>query len=316
MIALVEGASRRKTPNEIALSILLASLTLIFLLAVVTLAPMAAYAGAQHVGGRPGRPAGLPDPDHDRCPAVRDRHRRHGPTRASQRAGHVRPGGRGRRRREHPAAGQDRHHHLRQPSGRRLPARARRRPDAACATRPGCPAWPTRRRRAARSSTWRWPQGARRRATCPRGRDFVEFTAQTRMSGVDLADGPADPQGCGLGGAGLARRLDDPTEVVDAASTRSPPPAARRWWWPADRPATAPVLGVIHLKDVVKHGMRERFAQLRAMGIRTVMITGDNAADREGDRRRGRGRRLPGRGHAGGQDGLIKASRPAAGWSR
>ena len=62
-----------------------------------------------------------------------------------------------------------------------------------------------------------------------------------------------------------------------ASSTASPPPAAPRWW-SAERvdgqPARA--LGVIHLKDVVKQGMRERFDELRRMGIRTVMITGDN----------------------------------------
>ena len=79
MIALVEGSSRRKTPNEVALSILLSSLTIIFLLAVATLAPMAAYAGAEPSPVDLGRAAGLPDPDHHRCAAQRHRHRRHGP---------------------------------------------------------------------------------------------------------------------------------------------------------------------------------------------------------------------------------------------
>ena len=60
------------------------------------------------------------------------------------------------------------------------------------------------------------------------------------------------------------------------------------------------VLGVIYLKDVVKEGMRDRFDQLRAMGIRTVMVTGDNRAHRGQDRRGGRRRRLPRRGDAGG----------------
>ena len=54
--------------------------------------------------------------------------------------------------------------------------------------------------------------------------------------------------------------------------TKWPGREARRWWW--RRMARA--LGVIHLKDIVKGGMKERFEQLRAMGIRTVMITGDN----------------------------------------
>ena len=85
------------------------------------------------VPDRAGRAAGLPDPDHHRRAALGDRHRRHGPAGAAQRAGHVRPRGRGRRRREHPAAGQDRHHHPRQPAGRGVPPRRgrRRRPTLA-----------------------------------------------------------------------------------------------------------------------------------------------------------------------------------------
>ena len=86
MIALVEGASRQKTPNEIALNILLASLTIIFLLAVATLQPLAIFSGAKQSDHRPGGPARLPDPDHDRGAAQRDRHRRHGPPGAAQRA--------------------------------------------------------------------------------------------------------------------------------------------------------------------------------------------------------------------------------------
>ena len=101
------------------------------------------------------------------------------------------------------------------------------------------------------------------------------------------------------------------------SSTASPPPAAPRWSWPSGidgRPAR--VLGVIHLKDVVKDGMRERFDELRPMGIRTVMITGDNplTAKAIAD-------------EAGVDDflaeatpedkmALIRGSRRAAGWSR
>ena len=85
MIALVEGAKRQKTPNEIALNILLAALTIIFLLVV---RHAAAVLALQRRGGRPGhadhghgagRAAGLPDPDHDRRAALGHRHRRHGP---------------------------------------------------------------------------------------------------------------------------------------------------------------------------------------------------------------------------------------------
>ncbi len=142
MIALVEGAERQKTPNEIALNILIAGLTLIFLLAVVTLQPFALYSVASAGAGsdsdrrRPGRAAGLPDPDDHRRPAVRHRHRRHGPRDAAQRPGDERQGRRGGRRRQHAAARQDRHHHARQPPGGGVPAGRRRDRQ---------PSWPMRR---------------------------------------------------------------------------------------------------------------------------------------------------------------------------
>ena len=105
MIALVEGAERQKTPNEIALNILLAGLTIIFLLAVVTLQPFAVYSGCAADGVRAGVAAGLPDSDHHRRTAFRDRHRRHGSPGATQRPGHVRTRGGGRGRRQYPASG-------------------------------------------------------------------------------------------------------------------------------------------------------------------------------------------------------------------
>ena len=120
MISLVEGADRQKTPNEIALSILLAGLTIIFLLAVVTLQPFAHLLGRRAVGHRARRPARVPHPDHDRRAAVGDRHRRDGPPGAAQRARDVGPRRRGRRRRDDAAARQDRHDHVRIASGRRV----------------------------------------------------------------------------------------------------------------------------------------------------------------------------------------------------
>ncbi|MBY8871657.1 potassium-transporting ATPase subunit KdpB [Micromonospora sp. PLK6-60] len=111
---------------------------------------------------------------------------------------------------------------------------------------------------------------------------FVPFAAQTRMSGVDLTagDGPARRVRKGAAAAVMKWVRDNgghPTEqvgqIVDEISGVGGTPLVV-----ADhldgQPARA--LGVIHLKDVVKAGMRERFDEMRAMGIRTVMITGDN----------------------------------------
>ena len=116
------------------------------------------------VGRRARRAAGVPDPDDDRRAALGDRHRRHGPAGAPQRARDERSGGGGRRRREHAAARQDRHDHLRRPPGRRAPAGARASTSASSPT-PRCSrAWPTRRRRGARSSS------SPRSATAPAAR--------------------------------------------------------------------------------------------------------------------------------------------------
>ena len=127
MIALVEGAERQKTPNEIALNILLAGphdhlpargrdAPAVRDLLATPQQSIIVLVGA----------AGVPDPDHHRRAAVGDRHRRHGPARAAQRAGHERPGRRSRRRLLDAAARQDRHDHPRQPPGRRVPPGPRR----------------------------------------------------------------------------------------------------------------------------------------------------------------------------------------------
>jgi potassium-transporting ATPase ATP-binding subunit len=112
---------------------------------------------------------------------------------------------------------------------------------------------------------------------------WVPFTAQTRMSGVDLTavDGqPAREVRKGAAGAVTAwvrdnggTRSPQTSEIVDGISASGGTPLVV-----AERVGVAPpqVLGVIHLKDVVKEGMSERFDELRRMGIRTVMITGDN----------------------------------------
>ena len=125
---MVEGAERQRTPNELALSILLAGLSIVFLVAVLTLQPFAIYSDAEQpvivliasVGGT--------HPDHDRRIALGDRHRWHGPTRPTKCARHEWARGRSRRRRVDPVARQDGHHHLRQPSSSRTDARPRRDP--------------------------------------------------------------------------------------------------------------------------------------------------------------------------------------------
>jgi K+-transporting ATPase ATPase B chain len=105
------------------------------------------------------------------------------------------------------------------------------------------------------------------------GATFVKFTAQTRMSGVDLGEGEYRKREIRKGAvdAVAAHAGAMPEDVREAAGkigdTGGTPLAV------CDGPC---VLGIIHLKDVVKQGIKERFARFRAMGIRTVMITGDN----------------------------------------
>ena len=168
MIALVEGASRQKTPNEIALTILLSGLTIVFLLAVVTLQPFAVYSGGAGRRAGAGRAARLPHPDHHRRPALGHRHRGHGPADPAERDRHERPRGRGGGRREHAAARQDRHHHARQPAGGRVPPG---RP--ACASR----SWPSgrssprcRTRRPKAAASWCWPRSGSASAAATDGR--------------------------------------------------------------------------------------------------------------------------------------------------
>ena len=114
-----------------------------------------------------------------------------------------------------------------------------------------------------------------------RGRDmaslvakFVPFTAQTRMSGVDV-DGRAIRKGAE--DAVIAYVRSQGATTIPAEITQAVQTIAKSGGTPLVVAEGARVLGVIHLKDVVKGGIRERFADLRAMGIRTVMITGDNA---------------------------------------
>ena len=92
------------------------------------------------------------------------------------------------------------------------------------------------------------------------------------MSGVDLQSGTSIRKGAVDAVLACRHHAGDAAAEFRKRSSASPGPAARRWWSRDDRQ----LLGVIHLKDVVKPGIRERFAELRRMGIRTVMVTGDN----------------------------------------
>ncbi len=274
MIALVEGTSRRKTPNEIALSILLTSLTLVFLAAVATLAPMAEYAGA---------PQDLVVLVALLVCLI--------PTTIGALLSAIGIAGMDRLVRVNVLA----------MSGRAVEAAGDvstllldktgtitygNRQAARFVAAPGISE--TRLRDVARISSLadQTPEGrsivdlaltqGADDLDLPAGATFVEFTAQTRMSGVDLADGTQIRKGAGSAVAGWLGSTPDPTvlDTIDAIARDGGTPlviAEKR------SDGAGLVLGVVHLKDVVKHGMAERFAELRAMGIRTVMITGDNA---------------------------------------
>ncbi len=278
MIALVEGAERQKTPNEIALNIVIAGLTLVFLLAVVTLQPFAVYS-VQPAARRPSVTVLIsllvcliPTTIGGLLSAIgiagMDRVMQHNVLAMSGKAVE--------------AAGDVNTLLLDKTGTITLGNRQAVEfipvdgvtPEENWPMRRSSRAWPTKRRKAAPS--WCWPSrsttsaGARWRSTRPH---FIPFTAQTRMSGVDI-DGRLHPQGRHRIGvrirAGARRRRPRRT-----AGYHRPHLALRRNAAGGGRSRTARS-GVVHLKDVVKGGMRERFEQLRAMGIRTVMITGDN----------------------------------------
>jgi potassium-transporting ATPase ATP-binding subunit len=282
MISLVEGAARQKTPNEIALNILLASLTVVFLLAVVTLRPFADYAGAGEqtttivltallvclipttigallsaigiagmdrlvqrnvlaMSGRAVEAAG------DVSTLLLDKTGTI--TLGNRRAAEFVPAA-GCTEAELADAAQLSSLADETPEGRSIVVLAKERYGLR-----------ERHRGELAHATW------------------VPFTAQTRMSGVDT-DGRRVRKGAASAVTAWVRENggtvpDDADRITDAISQAGGTPllvAADD----TDGAGGARVLGVVHLKDVVKDGMRERFAELRRMGIRTVMITGDN----------------------------------------
>jgi K+-transporting ATPase ATPase B chain len=279
MIALVEGASRQKTPNEIALNILLASLTIIFMLAVLTLQPLAIFSGAEQsltvlvallvcliptTIGALLSAIGIAGMDR-----LVQRNVLAMSGRAVEAAGDV--GTLLLDKTGTITLGNRQASELIAVSGVE-PA------ELADAAQLASLADETPEGRSVMVLV-KNEYGLRERHTgeLPEAH-FVPFTAQTRMSGVDLHDGRLVRKGAAGavtawvrdGGGQVPAQL---AEVVDgiSASGGTPLVVAERVEDGVPR-----ALGVIHLKDVVKAGMRERFDELRAMGIRTVMITGDN----------------------------------------
>jgi potassium-transporting ATPase ATP-binding subunit len=272
MIALVEGASRQKTPNEIALNILLAGLTIIFLLAVVTLQPVAIYSTAPQsvfvlisllvclipttIGGLLSA-IGI---------AGMDRLVQHNVLAMSGRAveatgdvntllldktGTITLGNR-QASEFIPAPGV---------SGREL---------ADAAQLASLPDETPEGRSIVVLAKEQY--GLRGRELGELQAEFVPFSATTRMSGVNM-DGRIIRKGSTDAIAAFLKQNggDLPNQVRQTVET-----VARSGGTPLVVAENNRPLGVIHLKDIVKGGMKERFAQLRSMGIRTIMITGDN----------------------------------------
>jgi K+-transporting ATPase ATPase B chain len=279
MIALVEGASRQKTPNEIALNILLASLTIIFMLAVITLQPMAFYSGAPQtlVILVALLVALIPTTIGALLSAIGIA----GMDRLVQRNVLAMSG------RAVEAAG-DVNTLLLDKTGTITIGNRE-----ATEFLPVSGVAPEQLADAAQLSSIAdfTPEGRsitvlaknqyglreRGEGELP-GAEFVPFTAQTRMSGVNLADGRQVRKGAASSVAQWVRDNggtppDELGRTVDGISAVGGTPLVV-----ADKPvgAAAQALGVIHLKDIIKEGIAERFAEMRKMGIRTVMITGDN----------------------------------------
>jgi len=278
MIALVEGASRQKTPNEIALNILLASLTIIFLLAVVTLQPMAYYSGApQSIVIMVALVVALiPTTIGALLSAIGIA----GMDRLVQRNVLAMSG------RAVEAAG-DVNTLLLDKTGtitignrqasEFLPVPGVSVEELADAAQLSSLAdYTPEGRSIVVLAKQRFGLRERSEGELP-GAHFVEFTAQTRMSGVDLADGRQVRKGASSAVREWIRESGGvpPAELgqmVDAISAAGGTPLVVA----EKHDGTARALGVIHLKDIVKEGISERFAELRRMGIKTVMITGDN----------------------------------------
>jgi K+-transporting ATPase ATPase B chain len=278
MISLVEGAKRQKTPNEIALDILLAAMTLIFLLATVTLLPFSIYSVNEAGGGAPVTVTALvallicliPTTIGGLLSAIgiagMDRLIQANVVATSGRAveaagdvdvllldktGTITLGNR--------------------QASEFLPARDTTPKELADAAQLASLADETPEGRSIVVLA-KQRYGLRERDVHALGARFVPFSAQTRMSGVDF-DGRSLRKGAVDAIERFVRERGGalPSEVRAEADA-----VARRGATPLVVADGKRVLGVIQLSDVVKTRIRERFAELRRMGIRTVMITGDN----------------------------------------
>ena len=267
MIALVEGASRQKTPNEIALTILLAGLTLIFLIAVGTLPAFASYAGGVLA-----------------VPVLVALFVTLIPTTISALLSAI------------GIAGMDRlvRFNVLAKSGRAVEAAGDidtllldktgtitigDRQATAFLPIPGVAERDLIAAARLASLADETPEGrsivalAGEGDAMPAGAEPIKFASQTRVSGLQVGDrslvkGAVDA---------VLRRLGHSVDPVAAAAlTTISDDIARSGGTPLAVADGARLLGVVHLKDIMKAGMRERFAELRRMGIRTVMITGDN----------------------------------------
>ena len=271
MIALVEGAARRKTPNEIALGILLVGLTIVFIAVVATLRPFAEFAGS---------PVSLTVLIALLVALI--------PTTIGALLSAI------------GIAGMDRlvRRNVLALSGRAVEASGDvdvllldktgtitlgNRQAAAFVPMPGVTEAELAEAAQLSSLADETPEGRsivvmakqyglREHELAPHGAEFVPFTAQTRMSGVDY-NGTRLRKGAG---DAILRWVADeggqaPPELQPAVDR-----LARQGSTPLAVARDSQVLGVIELRDVIKDGMRERFEQLRTMGIRTVMVTGDN----------------------------------------
>jgi len=281
MIAMVEGARRQKTPNEVALTILLVALTLVFLLATVTLLPFSLFSVEAAQLGRPVTVTALvallvcliPTTIGGLLSAIGIA----GMSRMMQ-ANVIATSGRAVE-----AAGDvdvlllDKTGTItlgNRQAAAFLPARGVTEQQLADAAQLASLADETPEGRSIVVLAKRY--NIRERSS--QHVTFVPFSAHTRMSGVDIHDDTGGARRIRKGAPDAIHKhvaaLEQafPAEVTALIET-----VARRGSTPLVVADDARVLGVIELKDIVKGGMKERFAELRRMGIKTVMITGDNA---------------------------------------